>query len=756
MRVLKSIAFAVLALALLNQGSGWAQSVGSEPYAWRNVTIGGGGFVTGLLFHPREKNLLYARTDVGGAYRSDDAGKLWIPITDWIGEMDFTGIESFAVDPMDPDRIYLAAGIYSGTRAAILRSADRGRTWQQTEVPFKMGGNEAGRFNGERLAVDPHDGKILFFGSRRDGLWRSEDSGVSWKKIEGFPQIETADGPEFTTRTNTTPRFRGNFRPQAVGIVFVQFDPRNGEAGKPTPVIYAGVSTAGTNFFRSDDGGKNWTPVPGQPLGLRPNHAALSPDGTLYLTYGREAGPNTMAGGAVWKFVPSTGAWTEITPLKSPGDTRAEVVPVSLQSGDERFGYGAVAVDAQHPSDIVVTTFAHWHPHDEVFRSTDGGASWVALLKGAQWDYSNAPYTEKSTPHWMGSIQIDPFDSNHVLFTTGYGIWNCNDLAGAQKSTHWNFACAGFEETVPLALISPPDGAHLLSGVGDIDGFRHDDLDASPATGTFAGPRFSNTEDLTYAGQRPAIIARTGMGGDGVHGAISTNGGKNWVAFKSEPSGRGGGTIALSADGATIAWTLRGSEPSVSTDGGAHWTACAGLPQGARVTADPVKALCFYSFNSQSGKVLVSTNRAASFQETSATIDGADRFDFRSAPTILAMPDAEGDLWLVFRERGLFHSTNGGVSFEKIQSVKDAHSLGFGKPAAGKKGSTLYLAGKIENVAGFFRSTDLGATWVRINDEQHQFGAINHVTGDPRIFGRVYLGTSGRGIIYGNPVSSAD
>ena len=351
-----------------------------------------------------------------------------LPITDWIGEMDFTGIESFAVDPMDPDRIYLAAGIYSGTRAAILRSADRGRTWQQTEVPFKMGGNEAGRFNGERLAVDPHDGKILFFGSRRDGLWCSEDSGVSWKKIEGFPQIETADGPEFTTRTNTAPRFRGNFRPQAVGIVFVQFDPRNGEAGKPTPVIYAGVSTAGTNFFRSDDGGKNWSAVPGQPLGLRPNHAALSPDGTLYLTYGREAGPNTMAGGAVWKFVPSTGAWSEITPLKSPGDTRAEVVPVSLQSGDERFGYGAVAVDAQHPSDIVVTTFAHWHPHDEVFRSTDGGASWVALLKGAQWDYSNAPYTEQRTPHWMGSIQIDPFDSNHVLFTTGYGIWNCNDL----------------------------------------------------------------------------------------------------------------------------------------------------------------------------------------------------------------------------------------------------------------------------------------------------------------------------------------
>src|SRR3954452_25303979 len=113
MRVFKSIAFAVLALVLGNHGAGRAQAGGSELYVWRNVTIGGGGFVTGLLFHPHEKNLLYARTDVGGAYRSDDAGKHWIPITDWIGEMDFTGIESFAVDPVDASRIYLAAGIYS-------------------------------------------------------------------------------------------------------------------------------------------------------------------------------------------------------------------------------------------------------------------------------------------------------------------------------------------------------------------------------------------------------------------------------------------------------------------------------------------------------------------------------------------------------------------------------------------------------------------------------------------------------------------
>src|SRR5262249_32404049 len=155
----------------------------------------------------------------------------------------------------------------------------------------------------------------------------------TWTKLQNFPQIDTAEIPPPTVRTNAR-RSRFNFPPQQVGIVFVHFDAANGSPGKPTPVIYAGVSTTGTNFFRSDDGGTNWKPVANQPLGLRPNHAAFSSDGTIYLTYGKEAGPNAMTDGAVWKFNPKTTLWKEITPLKSP-------------DGDQPFGYGAVAVDAR-------------------------------------------------------------------------------------------------------------------------------------------------------------------------------------------------------------------------------------------------------------------------------------------------------------------------------------------------------------------------------------------------------------------------
>ena len=54
-------------------------------------------------------------------------------------------------------------------------------------------------------------------------------------------------------------------------------------------------------------------------------------------------------------------------------------------------------------------------------------------------------------------------------------------------------------------------------------------------------------------------------------------------------------------------------------------------------------------------------------------------------------------------------------------------------------------------MVGFFRSDDAGATWVRVNDDQHQWGFCTVITGDPRVYGRVYVGTGGRGIVYGEP-----
>jgi xyloglucan-specific exo-beta-1,4-glucanase len=204
-------------------------------------------------------------------------------------------------------------------------------------------------------------------------------------------------------------------------------------------------------------------------------------------------------------------------------------------------------------------------------------------------------------------------------------------------------------------------------------------------------------------------------------------------------------------------WTPRRSGPHYSANHGTNWTACAGLAAGVRVVADGVNPSRFYAYDSWNGTLLASPNAAASFSTTSAAFGPVNGFDRGfvgpggEGAMLYSTPDREGDLWLAFRGGNLCHSTNGGVSFVKVQGVQEAHSLGFGRASPGGDYPSLYLAGQMGQLTALFRSDDAGQTWARINDDQHQFGSINHVTGDPRIYGRVYFATAGRGIIYGDP-----
>src|SRR5580692_3855055 len=60
----------------------------TQPYIWKSVQMSGGGFVDGIIFHPRDKNICYARTDIGGAYRRDPQTGTWIPLLDWLSHDD--------------------------------------------------------------------------------------------------------------------------------------------------------------------------------------------------------------------------------------------------------------------------------------------------------------------------------------------------------------------------------------------------------------------------------------------------------------------------------------------------------------------------------------------------------------------------------------------------------------------------------------------------------------------------------------------
>ena len=60
----------------------------------------------------------------------------------------------------------------------------------------------------------------------------------------------------------------------------------------------------------------------------------------------------------------------------------------------------------------------------------------------------------------------------------------------------------------------------------------------------------------------------------------------------------------------------------------------------------------------------------------------------------------------------------------------------------------------MNGVKAIWRSDDAGVRWIRINDDQHQYGTrFRCISGDPRIFGRVYVGTDGRGILYADRIA---
>jgi xyloglucan-specific exo-beta-1,4-glucanase len=164
-----------------------AQVASEAAYQWRNVRVGGGGFSPGIVFSRVERNLEYLRTDIGGVYRWDATRGEWLALQDHMPQSNYFGIESIAADPRDANVVYVAAGMYRRDAAAILRSGNRGSSWEVFPTAFRMGGNEEGRGLGERLAIDPNDTAVLYFASRHDGLQRSTDRGRMWSKVASFP-----------------------------------------------------------------------------------------------------------------------------------------------------------------------------------------------------------------------------------------------------------------------------------------------------------------------------------------------------------------------------------------------------------------------------------------------------------------------------------------------------------------------------------------------------------------------------------------
>jgi photosystem II stability/assembly factor-like uncharacterized protein len=258
-----------------------------------------------------------------GMYKSTDAGKTWKKI----GLDETRHIGRIRVHPRNPDLVYVAAiGHCFGPneQRGVFRSKDGGKTWEK--VLFRTA--QAGA---DDLVLDPTNPTIIYAsfwqyirkpwtfesGGPDSALFKSTDGGDTWMEIThnpGLPRgivgkiglavspanpervwaiVEAEDGGVFRSdnagRTWTKTNEQRNLRQRAWYYTRIYADPKNPDS----------VYVLNTGMYRSNDGGKTFTPI-GTPHG--DNHDLwIAPDDPNRMIESNDGGANvSFNGGRTW------------------------------------------------------------------------------------------------------------------------------------------------------------------------------------------------------------------------------------------------------------------------------------------------------------------------------------------------------------------------------------------------------------------------------------------------------------------------
>jgi hypothetical protein len=317
----------------------------------------------------------------------------------------------------DPNRIYASQS--SGWFGQVIqRSDDGGKTWFQPGTPpgetTGPGGMPKGESNKFLYDVSPETGKPLtthmwydgtqhpwefkrvwhlepslsdpdtvYAGVEDAALFKSTDGGVSWHELSGLRGHGT--GPKW--------------QPGAGGMCLhtVILDPKNPDR------IYIAISAAGA--FRTDDGGKTWTPInrglvsqfmpdPNAEVGHCVHHVALHP-----------SKPDVLFMQKHWDVMRSDNAgtqWHEVS-----GNLPTD------------FGF-VIDVHAHEPETVYVVPITsdglHYVPEGKlrVYRSRSGGNDWEPLTKGL-------PQQDCYVNILRDAMAVDTLDSCGIYFGTSGG-----------------------------------------------------------------------------------------------------------------------------------------------------------------------------------------------------------------------------------------------------------------------------------------------------------------------------------------------
>lgn len=172
--------------------------------------------------------------------------------------------------------------------------------------------------------------------------------------------------------------------------------------------------------------------------------------------------------------------------------------------------------------------------------------------------------------------------------------------------------------------------------------------------------------------------------------------------------------------------------------------------RGGALAADPVDGNRFYLF--KAGVLYASLDGGATWSAQNASAI-PDKSGFLN---VVPLPGKVGEIWICLDGNGLWRTSDGGKTFSKIGTFGSARLFAWGASAPGRTNPAAYCYGTQSGQWGLYRSVDVGITWVRINGKDNPFPAgAKALVADRQAFGRVYVGTGGRGVFCGQPVASA-
>ncbi len=701
------------------------------PYAWKQLPIGGGGYITGMVIHPQNPNLRFLKTDIGGAYRFDPIGNKYDQILNFpfddheIGngndaENDGTnnlyGIDGIAVHPTNTNIVYMAADKrLQNKAAAIIKSTDQGTTWQVINAPdgIAFGANQMVR-QGNCLAVNPNNPNELWIGARGKGLWKL--NGTS------FTQVNTGQIPESTLANQ--------------GIRGIVFDPNN------TNRIYIGYY--GKGVYRSTNGGSSFSLIPNSPTNV--NDLSLSANGTKLYAACREQGVyrlNTPQSATSW---------------------------VQIKSGTATAPYFTVTASPSNDN-VVLTCISAWNAlNGYKFQvSNDSGDNWISKNHSINQLYDWHPVQYPGSA--IAQISFDPTPgSNTVYFVDWFSIFKTTNFT-ANPIVWDNSESKGHEEVVTQSLAAPPSNTNntlLYSASADVTGFVHNNLVDYPLKnikqqtlnmpnnltaneGTSFDFCESDSEFVAFANCSKWEGTNAGL-------FFSENAGVDFYPAAGYLAGWGRSKIAVSSSTKQNIVAVTNGGIRYSTNKGSSFSSSNltipfgfGIWEGniEPIAADKVLGGQFYVYDYSNGKFYRSTNNGATWTNTS-TLSASSQW----AGGVAATPGKANHVWAYLNNRGLFQSTNGGNTWTQKTALENARTFAIGKAAPGSNYPTLYTYGRLAGDDNYFvyRSIDEGSTWEKINDESNFLGnQPGKMAADRNVFGRVFISQGGWGVFYGEP-----